>query len=85
MRGWIFDSEQDAVTAIADINAYFGIPVSPDSVTQTYTEYLPWGDAWAIMEDESLVWLLGDAVELPELNDAEDEWTPEINGNGLEF
>ena len=65
MTGYLYDNEQAAAEAVAAINTRFGIPVSPNSVTRTYTDYMRWGDAWAIMADDSLVAVLGDAVELP--------------------
>lgn len=75
MTGWIYNTEGDAANAVAAINKHYGFPLSADAVTQTYTNYIKWGDGWAIMADDSLVAVLGDAVELPELNDTEGEWS----------
>lgn len=67
-KGYIFNTESDAIQSLMLIIAYFGIPVSPDAVTQTYTEYQQWGDQWAILYDESLEPVLGSPVVLPTID-----------------
>ena len=69
MTGYLYDNEQAAAEAVAAINTRFGIPVSPNSVTRTYTDYMRWGDAWAIMADESLEAVLGEPIVLPVIED----------------
>jgi hypothetical protein len=69
MLGYLYDTEILAQAAVAEVNAYYGIPVSPDAVTQTYTDFIAWNDKWAILFDDSLVAVLGDAVELPIIED----------------
>lgn len=68
MIGYFYDIEENAMSAISAIDAHFGYPAE-GMVTKSYTEHLPWGDGWAIMADDSIVAVLGDAVELPEIDE----------------
>ena len=37
--GYKYTNEQDAINAREQIDAYYGIPVSPNDVTQNWVEY----------------------------------------------
>jgi len=69
-KGYIFDTEAEARSAIAAIDTHYSDQL--DGVrTVNWTNCHPWGEAWVIFADASLVDVLGDAVELPELPDTE--------------
>ena len=66
IRGYKYITEQDAVNAREACDSYYSIPVSPDSVTQNWTDYqfaeLNTPQFWYIIFDESLVPVLGQPV-----------------------
>ena len=66
VTGYYYTDEQDAIDAVALVNAYYGCPM--DGV-ETWCAYTPHGDGWAIIADDSLVAVLGDAVILPTTED----------------
>lgn len=37
--GYKYTNEQDAINASEQVDAYYGIPVSPDDVTQNWVDY----------------------------------------------
>lgn len=37
--GYKYTNEQDAINAREQVDAYYGIPVSPDDVTQNWVDY----------------------------------------------
>lgn len=39
ITGYKYETEQDAQQAVQDCNTYYGIPVSPDAVTQYWVMY----------------------------------------------
>lgn len=39
ITGYKYTNEQDAINAREQVDAYYGIPVSPDDVTQNWTDY----------------------------------------------
>ena len=39
INGYKYDTEQEAIDAREACDAYFGIPVSPDDVTQNWVDY----------------------------------------------
>lgn len=71
LNGYKFDTEEDAILAVAACDAYYGIPASPDDVTQHYVEYqyavFNEPTFWYIVYDETLVPVLGEPTEF-ELN-----------------
>jgi|31_taG_2_1085359.scaffolds.fasta_scaffold49934_1 hypothetical protein len=71
LNGYKFDTEEDAVLAVTACDAYYGIPVSPDDVTQHYVEYSQaiYNEPtfWYIVFNETLVPVLGEPTEF-ELN-----------------
>jgi hypothetical protein len=67
-NGYIFDTEAEARSAIAAIDAHYSDQL--DGVrTVNWTTCHEWGDAWVIFADASLVDVLGDAEELPEIDE----------------
>jgi len=61
--GYKYTNEQDAIDAREQVDAYYGIPVSPDDVTKNWTDYLT-ADLdnpifWYIVYDISLEIVLG--------------------------
>jgi hypothetical protein len=64
--GYKYTTEQDAINAREMCDAYYGIPVSPDDVTQNWCEYqvanLDTPIFWYIKFDESLKVVLGEPI-----------------------
>jgi hypothetical protein len=63
VTGYKYSIEQDAIDAREQVDAYYGIPVSPDDVTKNWTDYLT-ADLdnpifWYIVYDISLEIVLG--------------------------
>ena len=63
INGYKYFIEQEAINAREACDAYYGIPVSPDSVTQNWVEYrfaeLNEPQFWYIIYDQSLEVILG--------------------------
>ena len=77
--GYKYTTEQDAINAREACDSYYGIPVSPDDVTQNWVEYqtasLNTPIFWYITHDDSLDVVLGTPIDfdvteapLPSLN-----------------
>jgi hypothetical protein len=62
--GYTFNTEQEAQDAVNTLNIYYGIPVSPDAVTQTWCDYYEKEDKWFINYDESMIPVLGQPIEI---------------------
>lgn len=66
-NGYKYTNEQDAIIAREACDAYYGIPVSPDDVTQNWVDYqlaeLNNPQFWYIVFDESLTPILGQPTE----------------------
>jgi hypothetical protein len=64
INGYKYTNEQDAINARELVDAYYGIPVSPDDVTQNWVDYqtanLDNPIFWYITFDESLKVVLGE-------------------------
>lgn len=64
ITGYKYTNEQDAIDAREACDAYYGIPVSPDDVTQNWVEYqianLDNPIFYYIIFDESLTVVLGE-------------------------
>jgi hypothetical protein len=62
--GYKYTIEQDAINARELVDVYYGIPVSPDDVTQNWVDYqtaeLDTPIFWYITFDESLTVVLGE-------------------------
>ena len=67
MLGYKYTTEQDAIAARKACDAYYGIPVSYDDVTHNWVDYqfaeLNEPKFWYIVYDESLLPILGQAIE----------------------
>jgi hypothetical protein len=67
INGYQYTTEQEAITARELCNAYYGIPVTPDDVTQNWVDYqfaeLNTPQFWYIVFDESLTPVLGTPTE----------------------
>ena len=67
VTGYKYETEQDAITARESCDSYYGIPVSPDDITQNWVEYqtadLNDPVFWYIVYDESLFPILGKPIE----------------------
>jgi hypothetical protein len=64
--GYKYTNEQDAINARELVDAYYGIPVSPEDVTQNWVDYqtatLDNPIFWYITFDISLEIVLGDPI-----------------------
>jgi hypothetical protein len=67
IKGYEYPTEQEAINAREACDAYYGIPVAPDDVTQNWVEYqfanLNDPQFWYIVYDESLTPVLGTPSE----------------------
>ena len=67
INGYKYDIEQEAIDAREASDAYYGIPVSPDDVTQNWVDYqfAEYNEPqfWYIMYDDSLLPILGEPIE----------------------
>ena len=65
--GYKYTNEQEAINARELVDAYYGIPVSPDDVTQNWVDYntatLDNPIFYYITFDESLTPILGEPTE----------------------
>jgi hypothetical protein len=65
-NGYQYNTEQEAINAREACDAYYGIPVTPDDVTQNWVDYqfaeLNTPQFWYIVFDESLTPILGTAI-----------------------
>jgi len=63
IKGYKYTTQQDAINARELCDAYYGIPVAPDDVTQNWVDYqfaeLNKPKFWYIIFDESLTPILG--------------------------
>jgi hypothetical protein len=64
ITGYKYTNEQDAINAREQVDAYYGIPVSPDDVTQNWVDYqtaeYDTPIFWYIVFDESIRIILGE-------------------------
>lgn len=64
VTGYKYTTEQEAIDAREQCDAYYGIPVSPDDVTQNWVDYntatLDNPIFWYIRFDDSLKVVLGE-------------------------
>lgn len=67
INGYQYPTETEAIAARESVDAYYGIPVSPDDVTQNWVDYqfaeLNEPQFWYIVFDESLTPILGQPTE----------------------
>jgi len=67
IKGYKYQTEQEALNAIELCNKHYGIPVSPESTTTTWTTHnFSYGnpDFYFIMFDDSLSIVLGEPIDL---------------------
>lgn len=66
VTGYKYTNEQDAINAREQVDTYYGIPVSPDDVTQNWVDYetaeLDTPIFWYIIFDESLTPILEEPI-----------------------
>jgi hypothetical protein len=66
VTGYKYITEQDAINAREQVDAYYGIPISPDDVTQNWTDFqiaeLNNPIFWYIVYDISLEIVLGQPI-----------------------
>ena len=67
IKGYKYTTKQDAIDAREQCDAYYGIPVSPNDITQNWVEYqyaeLNTPKFWYIVYDDSLLPILGEPIE----------------------
>jgi len=67
IKGYQYNTEQEAINAREACDVYYGIPVAPDDVTQNWVDYqfaeLNDPQFWYIVFDESLTPILGTPTE----------------------
>ena len=67
IKGYIYKTEDDAMNARELCDAFYGIPVAPDDITQNWVEYsfaeLNTPQFWYIVFDESLLPIIGEPTE----------------------
>lgn len=79
IKGYKYNTEQEGINASEACNAYYGIPVAPDDITQNWVEYsfanLNIPPFWYIIFDETLIPVLGQPIEFEVI---EPPFPPEI-------
>jgi hypothetical protein len=67
MLGYKYNTEPEAIAARQQCDAFYGIPKSPDDVTQHWVDYqfaeLNEPQFWYIIYDVSLLPILGEPIE----------------------
>jgi len=67
INGYQYNTEAEAINARELCDAYYGIPVSPDDVTQNWVDYqfaeLNTPQFWYIIYDGSLLPILGQPTD----------------------
>lgn len=67
INGYTYQTEQEAINARESCDTYYGIPVSPDDVTQNWVDYqfaeLNTPQFWYIVYDDTLLPVLGQPTE----------------------
>jgi hypothetical protein len=66
INGYKYTNEQDAIDAREQCDAYYGIPVTPEDITQNWVDYntanLDNPIFWYIIFDDSLRIVLGEPI-----------------------
>jgi hypothetical protein len=68
MLGYKYATEQEAIDARKQCADYYGLPKSPEDVTQFWVDYQTADDFFYIIFDESLLPILGEPIEF-EINE----------------
>jgi len=66
--GYKYQTEQEAQTARKQCADYYGLPKSPEDITQYWVDYQTADDFFYIIFDESLSPILGEPIEF-EINE----------------
>jgi hypothetical protein len=73
IKGYKYTTESSAKSAQKQCNDYYGIPISPDDVTQNWVDYkyadLNKPKFWYIIYDDSLLPVLGEPIEFEVIMD----------------
>jgi hypothetical protein len=77
IKGYKYTTEIEAIAARQQCDAYYGIPKSPDDITQHWVDYnfaeLNDPQFWCITFDESLIPILGEPTEFQVIQPFPDE------------
>jgi hypothetical protein len=68
IKGYKYQTEQEAQTARKQCADYYGLPKSPEDITQYWVDYQVADDFFYIIFDESLLPILGEPIEF-EINE----------------
>jgi len=63
MLGYKYNTEQEAINAQKNCNAFYGIPKRENDITQNWCSYEFSENFWYIVYDESLEPILGEPIE----------------------
>jgi hypothetical protein len=63
MLGYKYATEQEAIDARKQCADYYGLPKSPEDVTQFWVDYQEGDGFWYIIFDESIRDILGEPIE----------------------
>jgi hypothetical protein len=63
INGYKYTTEQEAINARKQCADYYGLPKSPEDVTQYWVDYQTADDFFYIIFDESLLPILGEPTE----------------------
>ena len=67
INGYKYTNEQDAIDAREQCDAYYGIPVTPEDITQNWVDYetaeLDSPIFWYIVFDTSIEMILGEPTD----------------------
>jgi hypothetical protein len=66
--GYKYQTEQEAIDARKQCADYYGLPKSPEDITQYWVDYQVADDFFYIIFDESLLPILGEPIEF-EINE----------------
>jgi hypothetical protein len=62
--GYKYQTEQEAIEARKQCADYYGLPKSPEDVTQYWVDYQEGDGFWYIIFDESIRDILGEPIEI---------------------
>lgn len=68
IKGYKYQTEQEAIDARKQCADYYGLPKSPEDVTQFWVDYESADDFFYIIFDESILTILGEPTEF-EINE----------------
>jgi hypothetical protein len=63
IKGYKYITEQEAIDARKQCADYYGLPVTPEDVTQYWVDYQTADDFFYIIFDESILPILGEPTE----------------------